>query len=94
MNVNFTPTAQADLRHIRDYIGQFNPIAAERVVSRIRQAVLMFEQFPLIGPEGDVPDTREFHIPGLSYTIVYAIASATDVDVLTIIHDSRQWPPE
>lgn len=93
MNVNFTPQALADLHHIRDYITEFDRAAADRVVSRIRQAAQMFERFPEIGRPGDVEGTREFAIPGLSYIITYRIASVTDVDILTILHDRRQWPP-
>lgn len=94
MNVNFTPQAIADLHNIRDYIAGHNEAAAGRVISRIRQAAQMFELFPEIGRIGDVEGTREFAIPGLSYIIVYRIASVTDVDVLTILHDRQQWPPE
>ena len=92
MNVNFTPQAQDDLRDIRDWIALDDELAAERVVSRIRQTVMMFQQFPLLGHEGDVPDTREFKVTGLPYLIVYQIASATDLDILTIVHSARKYP--
>lgn len=94
MNVNFTPQALADLRHIKDYIAEHNESAAMRVISRIRQAVQMFENFPLLGREGAIDGTREFAIPGLSYIVIYKIASETEVDILTILHDRQQWPPE
>ncbi len=92
MNVNFTPLAQDDLRAIREWIAQEDELAAERVISRIRQTVLMFEQFPLLGHEGEVANTREFKVTGLPYLIVYRIASATDLDVLTVIHSARKYP--
>ena len=92
MNVNFTPQAQDDLRAIRDWIAQEDRLAAERVISRVRQTVMMFEQFPLLGHEGDVADTREFKVTGLPYLIVYRIASPTDLDILTIIHSARKYP--
>jgi len=94
LNVNFTPQAVSDLHNIRNYIAAHSEAAADRVISRIRQAALMFENFPEIGRIGDVEGTREFAIPGLSYIIVYKIASVTDVDVLTILHDRQQWPPQ
>lgn len=53
----------------------------------------MFESFPFPGREGDVGGTREFAIPGLAYTIVCRIASETDIDVLTVVHDRRRYPP-
>jgi toxin ParE1/3/4 len=92
LNVNFTPLAQDDLRAIREWIAQEDELAAERVISRIRQTVLMFEQFPLLGHEGEVANTREFKVTGLPYLIVYRIASATDLDVLTVIHSARKYP--
>jgi len=92
LNVNFAPEALSDLQNIYDYIAGFDATVAERVISRIRQAAQMFESFPLLGREGVVKDTREFSIPGLSYIIVYRIASETEVDVLTIIHDRQQYP--
>ncbi len=64
-----------------------------RVISRIRQAAQMFESFPLLGREGMIDGTREFAIPGLSYSLVYKIASETDLDILTILHDRQHWPP-
>jgi toxin ParE1/3/4 len=92
LNVNFTPQARDDLRAIRDWIAEDNEIAAERVVSRIRQTVLMFEQFPLLGHPGEIVDTREFKVTGLPYLVVYQIISATDLDILTIIHSARKYP--
>ena len=92
MNVNFTPQALDDLMAIRDWIAQDDDRAAERVLSRIRQTIVMFEQFPLLGHPGDVPDTREFKVTGLPYLIVYRIVSATDLDILTIIHSARKYP--
>ena len=92
MNVNFTPQAFDDLKSINNYIAQFDELAAVRVISRIRQSVMMLETFPLIGREGQVEENREFSIPGLPYIIVYTISSVTDVDVLTIIHERQQYP--
>lgn len=91
MHVSFTPQAQDDLAAIRDYIAVDNPHAAERVVSRIIQTAMMFEQFPLLGRPGRVDDTREFSVVGLPYIIIYAV-SETDVDVLTVVHARRRYP--
>jgi toxin ParE1/3/4 len=53
---------------------------------------MMFSQFPLLGRAGDVADTREFKVTGLPYLIVYRLASATDIDVLTVVHGKRKYP--
>jgi toxin ParE1/3/4 len=41
-----------------------------------------------------VAETGEFAMPGLSYTIVYRWASATELDVLTAVHQRKKYPPE
>lgn len=89
MKVNFTPQAQDDLRAIKDWIAADD----ERAISRIRQTVLMFGQFPKLGHEGEVAGTREFKVTGLPYLTVYRIASETEIDILTVIHAKRMYPP-
>jgi len=93
LRVNFTPEARDDLIAIRDWIAQDNELAAERVVSRIIQIAMMFGQFPKLGHVGDVAGTRVFVVPGLPYRVVYAIAAEEEIDVLTVLHTRRRYPP-
>lgn len=93
MNVNFTPQALEDLQAIRAWIAADDEAAADRVLSRIRQTAMMFGQFPLLGRKGRIEQTREFSVVGLPYLIVYRIASETDLDILTVLHTSRMYPP-
>lgn len=93
MNVNFTPEALSDLEQIHGYIAEFNAPAADRIISRLRQVIQIFESFPLLGREGEVEGTREFAVAGLPYTIVYQIASKTEIDILTVIHQRQKYPP-
>ncbi|RWX79411.1 type II toxin-antitoxin system RelE/ParE family toxin [Neorhizobium lilium] len=93
MNVNFAPQAFADLVEIHSHISEASPRTADRVISRIRQVIEIFQNFPLIGRPGSLEDTREFAVSGLPYTIVYRIVSVTDLDVLTIIHQRKLYPP-
>jgi len=92
LNVNFTPQAADDLRAIRDWIAADDPRAADRVVSRIVQTAMMFGQFPLLGRTGRVEGTREFSVVSLPYLIIYAIASESEIDVLTVVHGRRRYP--
>jgi toxin ParE1/3/4 len=94
LNVSFTPQAVDDLVEIHSHIATIDRLSADRVLSRIRQVIEVFEIFPLLGREGLVEGTREFAISGLPYTIVYRIASATELDVLTIIHQRKLYPPQ
>lgn len=94
MSVNFTPQARDDLKAIRDWIATDNERAADRVIVRIVQTAMMFGQFPMLGRKGQIEGTREFSVVGLPYLIVYQIASESEVDVLTVIHTRRRYPPE
>jgi toxin ParE1/3/4 len=94
LKVNFTPQAQDDLRAIKEWIAADDERAAERVISRIRQTVMMFGQFAKLGHEGAVPGTREFKVTGLPYLIVYQIAPEDEIDIVTVIHSKRMYPPE
>ena len=94
MNVNFTSLARDDLLAIKNWIAEHDKRSADRVISRIRQTAMMFGQFPLLGRKGQVAGTREFSVTGLPYVIVYRIASETDIDILTVIHERRRYPPD
>ncbi|MDY7524951.1 type II toxin-antitoxin system RelE/ParE family toxin [Sphingomonas sp. AAP5] len=93
MKVNLTPQARDDLVAIRDWIAQDNERAAERVVSRILQTAMMFGKFSKLGRVGEIAGTRVFAVPGLPYQIVYAIAPEGEIDVLTVLHTRRKYPP-
>ena len=63
MKVRFTPRARRHLEAIADYIGERNPDAARRVGARIREAIELLTDFPLIGHSGALAGTREMVVP-------------------------------
>lgn len=93
MNVEFTPEARADLLSIRDWIAADDERAADRVLSRIRQTAMLLGQFPMMGHEGEVEGTREFLVTGLPYILIYRLTSASELDILTVVHARRKYPP-
>jgi toxin ParE1/3/4 len=54
-------------------------------------AAARLANFPMLGREGKIPDTREL-IPHENYRLIYEIEADT-VWVLALVHTSRQWPP-
>ncbi|OLP58443.1 hypothetical protein BJF93_16325 [Xaviernesmea oryzae] len=93
--IEFTPQAVADLQEIHAHIATSDASAAQRVISRIRQVIEIFEGFPLLGRNGLVEGTREFAIAGLPYTIVYRwLPSSERIEILTIVHQKKLYPPE
>ena len=93
MTVSFTPQARDDLAAIREWIAIDDERAADGVVARIVQTAMMFGQFPMLGHAGTVEGTREFSVVGLPYLIVYQVAQSGEVDVLTVLHSRRRYPP-
>jgi addiction module RelE/StbE family toxin len=84
-----------DLEKIRGYIEGDNPLAAARVVWRLRGGLEQLTEFPQMGRVGRVPETRELVFPDLRYVAVYRIYPNSDViEILNIIHTAREYPPK
>ncbi len=94
MNINYSKRAEADLDSIHDYIAKDSPQIADRVISRLLQAIAILERFPLVGRPGRVEDTRELTITGLPFIAVYHIADETEIDVIAIVHTAMRYPPD
>jgi plasmid stabilization system protein ParE len=94
LKVSFTPQARDDLVAIREWIALDDERAADGVIARIVQTAMIFGQFPMLGRAGSVAGTREFSVVGLPYVIVYQVDPSGDVDVLTVVHSRRKYPPE
>jgi toxin ParE1/3/4 len=97
MRVRWTDPAQTHLFEILDYIARDNPPAAERVERRLVSAVASLAQQPRRGRPGRIKGTRELVIPGLPYVAIYRIveaarSTASQVEVLRVIHGARRWP--
>lgn len=86
--IRFAPLARADLREIRDYIGQDDPMAARGVVARIRQACLVLAENPLAGRRRAelAPELRSFSAG--NYVILY-VPSRDGIDIARVLHGSR-----
>jgi plasmid stabilization system protein ParE len=95
MKVRFSLDAQAHIAAIHSYINERNPIAASRVVIRIRAATARLGEFPRLGHEGLTPGTREWVVTGLPYVIVHKVRPEIDeVIILGIYHGAQNRDPE
>jgi toxin ParE1/3/4 len=91
MTILWSPTARGDLRHIRRYIAQDNPAAADSTVRRILRSVENLATFPQLGRPGRLAGSRELVIPQTPFIVVYA-AQDQAVEILAVIHGARRWP--
>jgi addiction module RelE/StbE family toxin len=88
--VTLSPEALDDLRRIREFIGQENPTAANRVAVQLLAACDRLEYLPERGRPGLVAGTREITTLW-PYVIVYRIR-ADLVEIARIWHGAQDRP--
>ncbi len=91
MALRWLAGALVDLRGIREYIAKENPLAAQRVITAIRQEVDELRTHPAIGRLGRLENTRELVINRYPYIVAYR-ESCADIHILAVVHTSRRWP--
>ena len=91
LRLEYAPRYFRRLADIGERIAIDNPVAATRVVERIRDAVERLSSFPALGRPGRVADTRELVIAGTPYLVPYRVKEDA-VQVITILHSSQRWP--
>lgn len=91
LTLHWTPTATSHLRYSFEYVAQDNPRAGQALVERILLAAERLRDFPRMGREGRVEDTRELVIAGTPFVVVYR-QHRSRVEVLAVFHAARKWP--
>jgi toxin ParE1/3/4 len=92
LRVRWLRRALRDLLDAHQYVELDNRSTARRLVDQIEAGVLRLPEFPLMGRAGRVAGTRELVIAGTPYLVVYRIG-VNRVEILTVIHGARRWPP-
>lgn len=88
MTLQFAPRAIQQLADMRDYFGARKPESAELVRGRMLAAIGRLRELPRMGHTGSIEGTRELHVPGLPYVIVYRV-DAHGLVVLGVFHASH-----
>lgn len=88
MSLVWQPRAKRHLEKIREYILQYNPMAAAGMAEQIVKSVGAIASFPQIGKAGRYPDTRELAVAGTPYIIVYRVRDG-GVVVLAVLHGAQ-----
>jgi toxin ParE1/3/4 len=91
LTLYWTPAAVSHLRSTYEYVAQDNARAAQALIERILSVAERLRDFPRMGPEGRVEDTRELVIAGTPFLVVYRLHRSR-VDVLAVFHAARKWP--
>lgn len=97
MRLVVTRLARLDLARSRQFIGEHSPEAAERAGVRLKAALKLVAEQPLVGrtapsPTVARPDVRELPVPfGASgYLVRYQVLRA-EVRILRIWHAREDW---
>ena len=93
-SVLWSRDALDDLKRQLVYIATDDPVAAHRVIDRLREAAALLEDFAT-GRPGRVVETYEKSVKGLPYVVVYEIVPRDRneiVAILRVIHTARDWP--
>ncbi|MDR2884376.1 MAG: type II toxin-antitoxin system RelE/ParE family toxin [Deferribacteraceae bacterium] len=92
MLVIWSDDAYNDLNEILDYFGSICEEAlGRRIVQNLFNATNILAEFPESGRLGRINGTRELINKTFPYITVYTITSNNKVDVLGVIHTSRQF---
>ena len=92
MELYWTPEAIQDRSVIYDYIETDNPTAALALDELFSEKASRLVDQPLSGRTGRVPGTLEL-VAHRHYMLVYEVVGNL-VQVLNVVHTSRQWPSE
>lgn len=89
--IKWLTLAAQDFEEAMQYIHQANPEAAERVARRIWELTQKLAHHPGQGRPGRVNGTRELVISETPYIVPYRVVD-NRVEILRVLHTSRQWP--
>lgn len=93
LKVRYAIDALLHIGAIHAYIDKRNPVAASRVMARVRAAAEQLGEQPRIGHTGTAAGTLEWVVTGLPYVIVYEVSEAnSEVVVLGIYHGAQTRP--
>jgi len=93
LHINWLSLALVDLDSIEAYIAQESLDAAVRVVLQVIESVELLQNQPNLGRIGRVDGTRELILTDTPYTVAYRVKNSS-LEILRILHQSRQWPDE
>ncbi|MQU73597.1 type II toxin-antitoxin system mRNA interferase toxin, RelE/StbE family [Sinorhizobium medicae] len=87
--IEWGENALEDVNEMVNFISEFNPPAARKLVDQIEESVDRLPNFPFSYRAGRVAGTRE--MPVGSYVVIYTV-SESEILVLRVLHSARQWP--
>lgn len=87
----WSANAEDDIAEIILFVGERNPLAAEKLWNLLYDSVLPLSEHPYLYRKSErVPGTREV-VAHPNYVVVYQV-TANAIDVLRVLHSRQQYP--
>ena len=86
--VFFTPAACDDLIGILMHISEEEPTAADRVLDRLDEVAIYFEDNPQMGPSRDEIGSGLRYLVSGSYLVLYRTLG-DDIEIVRLVHGRR-----
>jgi toxin ParE1/3/4 len=90
VKVRFSRPAEQDVEEIGDWVGERDPLAALRIVGRIRSGARRLSRYPNRYPLVAGLETPLRKLSVANYLIFYRVGQ-DEVEVIRILHASRDW---
>ena len=91
MKIRWTAIAADDLKSVHEYLSERAPTRVDAIVDRILDGIDVLEQYPNLGRQGRIDETRELVITGTPFIVFYRLRKG-QVEILGVLHAARKWP--
>jgi toxin ParE1/3/4 len=91
VKIRWTAIAADDLKSVHEYLSERAPTRVDAIVDRILDGIDVLEQYPNLGRQGRIDETRELVITGTPFIVFYRLRKG-QVEILGVLHAARKWP--
>jgi toxin ParE1/3/4 len=92
VKVRYTPSANAELGAVLEYVAARSPQGARKVQARIGDMISLLSQYPYAGSETNDPGLRYLTVSPYPYQIFYEVNEAEDEAVIIAVRHRARDP--
>ena len=93
MRIVWLRAAERNLEEQLEYIGERNPLAADRLADKVATTIARLADHPRRGRPGRVAGTRELVVAGTPYIVVYTVGRDY-VRTHRVLNGAQRRPPQ
>ena len=89
--IRWTKGADRNLDQVAEHIARANPPAATATIRKIIETAQMLADYPAVGKRGRERGSRELHVAGLPYIVIYAVHEE-ELVIIRVLHTAMKYP--